>query len=114
MTNNTSAGMNQFLTGSNPTDGTERQAGWLRGVVVVGVMTLLVLGMNPDGGRHIPVSALETNAKLILAVGGTAFRGDPLPQLLLWCPPPFSFSHPSGLGYTPPSSRLKRSRPTVD
>jgi hypothetical protein len=69
MTNNTSAGMNQFLTGSNPTDGTERQAGWLRGVVVVGVMTLLVLGMNPDGGRHIPVSALETNAKLILAVG---------------------------------------------
>ena len=69
MTSNTSAAMNEFLTGSNPTSPTERQAGWLRVVMVVGVMTLLVLGMNPDGGRHIPVSTLESNAKLILAVG---------------------------------------------
>ncbi len=44
-------------------------AGWLRGVVVVGVMTLLVLGMTPDGGRHIPASSLESHAKLILALG---------------------------------------------
>jgi hypothetical protein len=69
MTSNTSAAMSEFLSGSNQAPQTERQDGWLRGIVVVGVMTLLVLGMNPDGGRHIPVSAFESNAKLILAVG---------------------------------------------
>ncbi len=47
----------------------EAMPAWLRGVVIVGVMTLLALGMTPDGGRHIRATALENNAKLVLAAG---------------------------------------------
>lgn len=61
--------MGQFIPEANMTG---RKAslptGWLRGALVIGIMTLLVLGMNPDGGRHIRVSTVESNVKLVLAV----------------------------------------------
>ncbi len=61
--------MDQFLAA---TESTGRKvvmpAGWTRWALVIGIMTLLVLGMNPDGGRHIRVSSLESNVKLVLAV----------------------------------------------
>lgn len=68
MTNTTSTAMGDFLSQSN-VQLSGRQSHWLRAVVMVAVMTLLVLGMTPDGGRHIPVSTLEVHAKLILALG---------------------------------------------
>jgi hypothetical protein len=62
--------MNQYLMASAlPRRQAGKSAGWVRGALVIGVMTLLVLGMNPDGGRHTRVSDLESNAKLVLAVG---------------------------------------------
>ena len=63
MTNTTSAMARQLAMAP------EAMPGWLRGVVIVGVMTLLALGMTPDGGRHIRATTLENNAKLILSAG---------------------------------------------
>ena len=61
--------MEQFLPETNLTSRKAAMpAGWFRGALVIGIMTLLVLGMNPDGGRHIRVSTVESNVKLVLAV----------------------------------------------
>jgi peptidoglycan/LPS O-acetylase OafA/YrhL len=57
---------------------------WVRPACLVGVLMLLSLGMNADGGRRAPVTEGETAAKVGLAVAVFAManvRRTPTPQV---------------------------------